>query len=159
MQPEIVKRRRAEAREQGLSLAKTPCGNFRVAFALCDLYNFCNCDQSCCVDPLRGSERIPMTAEDYLQVPVLAAHFVGHRKPGFDVCYSAFERGERAASFFGVSLLVVCVCVYVGGWVGVCVGVCVWGGGWMGGWVGGCVRVCVCVRERERRRGRDGDFL
>lgn len=97
LQPQIVARRRAEARERGLSYAKTPCGQFKVAFVLCDTYNYCKCDQSCCVDPLRGSSGIPRTAEEFLQVPVLAAHFVGHRKPGFDVCYAAFERGK---SFF-----------------------------------------------------------
>ena len=77
LQPEIVGRRRVEARERGLSLAKTPCGKFQVGFVLCDTYNYCKCDQSCCVDPLRGSEGIPRSAEEFMQVPVLAAHFVG----------------------------------------------------------------------------------
>ena len=85
LQPEIVTRRRAEARARGLSLARTPCGAFRVAFVDCTTFNYCKCDQSCCSDPLRrgGSEEgIPRTAEEFLSVPVLSAHFVGHRKPG-----------------------------------------------------------------------------
>ena len=105
LQPEIVGRRRAEARERGLSFSRTPCGRFRVAFVLCDTYNYCKCDQSCCVDPLRGSEGIPRAAEDFLKVPVLAAHFVGHRKPGFDVCYAAFERGGPLAVYEAMAAL------------------------------------------------------
>jgi hypothetical protein len=82
LQPQIVARRRAEARKSfGLSsLVKTPCGKFEVAFVLCDVFNYCRCDQSCCSDPERGSEGIPETAEEFLQVPVLAAHFVGEGK-------------------------------------------------------------------------------
>ena len=106
LQPEIIARRRAEARERGLSsLVKTPCGKFGVAFVLCDVFNYCRCDQSCCSDPARGSEGIPETAEDFLQVPVLAAHFVGHRKPGFDVCYAAFERGGPLAVYEAMAAL------------------------------------------------------
>eukprot|EP00884_Botryococcus_braunii_P010590 jgi/Botrbrau1/19532/Bobra.0035s0027.2 len=94
-----------EALAEGRCMWSVDNNKYNVCFFPCHRYNFCNCEQSCCTAPERGSKYIPKTVLDYQLLRIKVYHFVGHRKPGIAVVFKAFMEGGTNAAYEAMASL------------------------------------------------------